>query len=308
MLIVHSDLVLDRVRRLLPEAVIIAPCHSDKFARKAFADLIITLNPAQHEVVRAGIPRARVALLGNPYVAKPAPFSTASGPPRINFVGRFVAAKDPLTLLRAAALTNRDFRPEYRFIGSGPLETELRRAAAGSSKKITFTGWMASPIATFHQNDVLVLPSVWEGLPYLLQEALHQGVPIIASDIPGNRAALDDGRFGLLFPHGEAAALARTIETALSNLDWLRSRSRMGGLALRSRYGAAPFWFALNKAVAHSFKEGGPDAPRSWRAACGSVVPRLDSDPGTTSLPARKQERTPNFLRQLRKEPLQTDG
>jgi glycosyltransferase involved in cell wall biosynthesis len=308
MLIVHSDLALDRVRRLLPEAVIVAPCHSDKFARKARADLIITLNPAQHELVRAGMPQARVALLGNPYVAPPAPFATASGPPRINFVGRFVAAKDPFTLLRAAALTNRGSRPEYRFIGSGPLETKLRRAAAGSAKNITFAGWMASPVSAFHQNDVLVLPSVWEGLPYLLQEALHRGVPIIASDIPGNRTALGGGRFGLLFPPGEAGALARAIETALLNLDGLRSRSRVGALALRSRYGAVPFWFALNRAVAHSFKQGRPDKARGWRAASASGMPRAGSDPVTTSLPARKQEPTPNFLRELREEPLPTDG
>lgn len=248
MLIVHSDLALTPLRRLFPEACIVTPCHSDKFRRKRPADLIVTLNPAQHELVRRGWPEARVALLGNPYVAPAAEPVTGAGAPRLNFVGRFIGDKDPLLLLRAVTMMNGP-KPSVRFIGAGPLKDELRSAAAGCGAEVVFAGRVPAPFATFHQSDILVLPSVWEGLPYTLLEALDRGVPTIASDIPGNSAAVDGGRFGALFECGNAAALAKAIEDALANLSELRARSRQGGEASRARYGAEPFWAALKRAL-----------------------------------------------------------
>ena len=99
-------------------------------------------------------------------------------------------------------------------------------------------------------GDVLVLPSHWEGLPYLLQEALHHGAPVIASDVAGNRAALADGAYGLLFRCGDVAALAKALEAALGDLDGLRAKAEMGRAPLAQRFGAQPFWRALSTALA----------------------------------------------------------
>lgn len=245
--LVHSDLALAALRRLFPEAVFAVTCHSDKFKRKAKADLIVTLNEAQAAAAHAALPGESVALLGNPYVAPtPAPLA-ADGAPRINFVARFIPTKDPLTLLAAAGRLKT--QPEIRFIGAGPLEAELRAAASAARVHATFPGWLSTPFAQFHRNDVLVLPSSWEGLPYLLQEALDHGVPIVASDNPGNRAALADGAFGALFPFGDAEALATAIDAALADLDALRAKSEKGRAALHARYGAAPFWRAFSQAL-----------------------------------------------------------
>jgi glycosyltransferase involved in cell wall biosynthesis len=250
MVIVHSDLLLSALRCLFPRAFLVTPCHSDKFKRKLSSDLIVTLNPNQHELVRRGLPKAQVALLGNPYVAKPKALSSPPGPPRINFIGRLVPDKDPLCLLRAAQLLQESAGLEFRFIGAGPLEAELREASASGGPRLTFAGWQNAPFSFFHENDILVSSSVWEALPYLLHEALDHGVPIIASDIPGNRAALDGGRFGLLFEKGNADALANAIRMGLSDLQGLRCKARMGGSAVRARYGAHPFWCRLTAALA----------------------------------------------------------
>jgi glycosyltransferase involved in cell wall biosynthesis len=222
----------------------VAPCHSDKFRRKDEADLVVTLNAAQDAAARAALPHTRVALLGNPYVAPaPAPLREG-GAVRFNFVGRFIATKDPVTLLRAAHAL-RDPAREVRLIGAGELEDEARRIAAELGVNAAFPGWLNAPFADFHRNDVLVLPSQWEGLPYLLQEALDHGVPIIAADNPGNRAALGEGAYGALFRFGDAQALAGRMREALADLDALRSKAENGRAALRQRYGAAAFWRAL---------------------------------------------------------------
>lgn len=245
--LVHSDLTLPTLRRVAPRALFVTPCHSDKMKHKAHVDLVVALNADQAELARARLPGVRVAMLGNPYVApEPAPLAPP-GAPRINFVARFTDIKDPLTLVKAAALIKTAPKPEFRFIGAGPLEAELHAAAASANAPVTFPGWVTAPFAAFHGNDILVLPSSWEGLPYLLQEALDHGVPIVAAANSGNRAALADGAFGALFPFGDAPALAVAIDQALADLDALRAKAEKGRAALKARYAAAPFWAAFKR-------------------------------------------------------------
>lgn len=248
--IVHSDLALGPLKRLFPNADFVIPCHSDKFKRKHAADLVVTLNAAQHEAARAELgPGARIAQLGNPYISAGDARTQGEGPPRLNFIARFIDTKDPLTLLRAAAAIPQAERPHLRFIGAGPLEQELRDEAARLGVIAELPGWSTAPFADFHRGDVLVLPSSWEGLPYLLQEALDHGAPIIASDIAGNRAALADGAYGALFPFGDAPALSRAISSTVADLDAARAKAEKGRAALYARYGGEHFWRALTQAL-----------------------------------------------------------
>jgi glycosyltransferase involved in cell wall biosynthesis len=242
--IVHSDLALGAIKRLFPGVRVAAVSHSDKLKRKDRADLIVTLNGAQTAAVRAELPNVRVAQLGNPYVTPPPAALPPGDRPRLNFVARFIDTKQPLTLIEAVAKLGD--RPALRFIGAGELEAEMRAALAAAGIDAEFTGWVSAPFERFHAQDILVLPSLWEGLPYLLQEALDHRAPIIASDNPGNRAALADGAYGALFTAGDAQALSMAIRDALANLDALRSKAEKGGAALRARYGAEAFWRALS--------------------------------------------------------------
>lgn len=247
--IVHSDMALGAIRRAVPDAIIATPCHSDKFERKSGADLVITLNGDQQTRVAAGLRRskARVSLLGNPYIASSKQIE-AGGPARINFAARFIPTKDPMTLLRAAPLLTQ--KAQLRFIGAGALEAEMHAAAAQSGVAAEFPGWLSDPFADFHRGDVLVLPSHWEGLPYLLQEALDRAVPIVAADNPGNRTALGDGAYGELFPVGAAEALARALDQVLAHPAAARAKAERGRAALHANYGAQAFWQKLQTEIA----------------------------------------------------------
>jgi glycosyltransferase involved in cell wall biosynthesis len=72
-------------------------------------------------------------------------------------------------------------------------------------------------------SDIFVLPSLAEGLPGALIEAMAAGLPCIASDIPGNRELVLDGQTGLTFRGGDAVALAEAILRLLSDGDLARS-------------------------------------------------------------------------------------
>lgn len=246
--LVHSDLLLKRLKRLFPESVIIAPCHSDKTKHKRGADLVVTLNPDQHRMAQAALPSVRITELGNPFVP-PAPRTEigaiGTSAPRINFIGRFEGFKDPLTLINAFNAAQLPGDVELRLIGSGRMDREVQDAAARTRGKVTLAGWHAQPFSLFTPNDVLVLPSLWESYSYVIREALDLGVPLIASDIHVHRTALGDGAYGMLFPPGDSAALAAALAQALNDLPRLRAMAAQGGEAVRARYGAQPFWKAM---------------------------------------------------------------
>ena len=249
---VHSDLALRTVRRMFPSAIIIARCHSDKTKRKRDADIVITLNPDQHDRVTRQLTgsRARALMLGHPFTMDPKPPPVAAeGPTRINYVARFVAEKDPLTFARAAALLSTRPRPTVRLIGDGPLHGDVKRVLETVGAKAEFTGWRSRPFDDFSRNDILVLPSTWEGLPWLLLEAQALGVPIIASDHPGNTLALGNGAYGDIFPMGNAEALAKMLDAALADLRPLRARAERGRADLPLRFGPQAFWTRLQDAM-----------------------------------------------------------
>ena len=79
------------------------------------------------------------------------------------------------------------------------------------------------------QLDAFVLPSRYEAGPYAPLEAMRAGVPVVLSDVPGNRDAVDHERTGLLVPAGDAEALAAAVERLLGN------RELAGRLAAAAR-------------------------------------------------------------------------
>ncbi len=252
--IVHSDRALPALRRMFPRAIMITPCHSDKLKHKARADLVVTLNSAQQALATAAFPGKRIRELGNPFA--PAPGSRgpdwdkeANGRVRVNFLGRLEGFKDPMTALKAFAVADLPPHAEMRVIGTGPLEAELRAFAGSSARPIALAGWLEAPFSKFGHGDLLVLPSTWESYSYVVREALQHGVPIVASDIMVHRDALGGGAFGALFPPGDIAGLARTMEAAFADLPGLRAKAEQGREALLARYGAAVFWRELSSEI-----------------------------------------------------------
>ena len=133
---------------------------------------------------------------------------------RVGFMGRLVPNKGPDVILRAIAEAVRlGVDLELSIAGAGPEEKNLRHLASdlGVEHRVRFEGHRPDPEAWLRDIDVLVRPSLTEGMPLGLLEAMAVGVPVIASDIPGNAWLIRATDAGLLIPVGDHEALARAL-------------------------------------------------------------------------------------------------
>ena len=132
------------------------------------------------------------------------------------FSGRLDPQKNPDLLLEASALAMAvpgAPRMRVRFLGDGPLASSLeeRARALGLEDRVRFLGRVNDVPRHLAEADIFVLPSLSEGISNALLEALAHGVPAIATDIPGNRDLIEDGRTGILVPSGDAPALSGAL-------------------------------------------------------------------------------------------------
>jgi glycosyltransferase involved in cell wall biosynthesis len=138
----------------------------------------------------------------------------------IGYIGRLIQDKGIATLLRAVAQMS---SPEVgiALIGTGPDESAFRETARnlGIAERVRFLGYREDRLSFLNAFDLFVLPSLSEGIPRCIMEAMGLGIPVAASDIPGCRVLVRDGETGCLFPPGDEKALARTLEILRINPD-----------------------------------------------------------------------------------------
>lgn len=98
-------------------------------------------------------------------------------------------------------------------IGTGPREPELRDLAKnlGVAHRVHFLGFRRNVYDYIAHCHILLMPSLHEGLPYTLLEAMALGTPVIASEVGGLAEVLENGKTALLFPPGNSVALAQKI-------------------------------------------------------------------------------------------------
>lgn len=110
--------------------------------------------------------------------------------------------------------------------GEGPLLSEMRELAAQKlGSRCHFLGFRQDVAELLSISDALVLPSLQEGLPRCVMEAMAMGVPVIGSDIRGTHDLLADGA-GLLIPPRNVAALARALQSIVADPGAAEARAR----------------------------------------------------------------------------------
>jgi glycosyltransferase involved in cell wall biosynthesis len=104
-------------------------------------------------------------------------------------------------------------------VGDGLLRPSLQRLAKSLhvAEAVHFAGLRSDVPQILKALDLFVLPSLWEGLPYALLEAGAAGLPVVATDIPGNHDVIEHGVTGRLAKPAAAADLAAQIIAALSD-------------------------------------------------------------------------------------------
>ncbi len=103
--------------------------------------------------------------------------------------------------------------------GSGELLDECRALAArlGLEKRVLFPGEAGDMAAWYAAADAAVPASRSEGLPFNVMEAMHMGLPVVASAVKGHTDLIADGRTGLLYPCGDGAAFAAAMRRLMDD-------------------------------------------------------------------------------------------
>jgi glycosyltransferase involved in cell wall biosynthesis len=141
----------------------------------------------------------------------------------IGNVGRLHPDKDQATLLRGFALVGKDYKQGHLVIvGSGRLEQSLKALAVelGVAERVSFLGQVPDARRYFRAFDAFVLSSDHEPFGMVLLEAMAAEVPLLATACGGAPEIVDG--VGLLFPLGDAEALARGLE----QLTWMNIYER----------------------------------------------------------------------------------
>jgi glycosyltransferase involved in cell wall biosynthesis len=149
--------------------------------------------------------------------------NTSEGTPVAVFVGRLHMGKGLEFLVRAWRIVVRRWRhARLWLVGAGPdrgrlvdlvHDLELRG-------KVILPGPFSDAQSTLLAADVFVLPSQEEGMSISLLEAMAARLPVVASDIPGNRPLVEHEKHGLLVPYGDPEALAGAISRLFENRRW----------------------------------------------------------------------------------------
>ena len=180
----------------------------------------------------------RVILNG---IALPAePTLTRSDITRLLMVGRMSVQKNPLFAVRALARLQ-ELPWEATIIGDGPLLDEVRQevSAAGMSGRLRFSGWVGSAevTAALRHSDILLMPSLSEGLPMVAVEAVANGLAIVGSRIGGLADVALEGRNALLHELGDGPeGMAEALRVFLTDSGRLSS-ARSASLEIASRFG-----------------------------------------------------------------------
>lgn len=154
-------------------------------------------------------------------------------------VGRLSAEKGFDLLLEAVAdliAEGRDLR--LIIMGQGEYGAELDRKAAtlGLGDRLLMPGYIADAFRYLHHFDLFVMPSLSEGLPIVLLEAMASRVPIVASRVGGIPNVLDNGKAGLLIEPNRVEELKRAISLVCTDMDVARQRAGYAHGRVMSEY------------------------------------------------------------------------
>ena len=148
----------------------------------------------------------------------------------VGTVGRLVPQKAPQVFVQASRQVAGE-APETLFVwvGSGPLKAKVEARARTEGIPLRVLGYREDVWEIMRAFDVFVLASQYEGLPFALLEAMALALPVVVTDVVGNRDVIDDQVSGLVVPANAPVAMADAI------LSLLRNPQRAHGLAVAGR-------------------------------------------------------------------------
>lgn len=205
---------------------------------RAFPRVACVSESTRRMLIARGVPAPRIVPVHNAVEVRrgtaPAPlrdeFRIPPGAPLLVAAGRLSAEKGHRFLIEALARLDGPLPPHAVILGEGREQERLWGLARALeiSQRVHFAGFRAAPLPCLAAADLVVNPSLTEGLPNVVLEAQSLGVPVVATEVGGVGELIDPGRTGWLAPAGDPAALAHAIREALSDPERARSVGAAG--------------------------------------------------------------------------------
>lgn len=131
----------------------------------------------------------------------------------VGYVVRMTIQKDPITLVRAISLIPKEMDIRFLFVGDGDLKEETIKLAKelGVEPRIIFMGFRQDIPDMLNAIDVYCLPSLWEGLPIGMLEAMAMEKAVVATAIDGAKEVIVNEENGLLIPVKDPQRLAEAL-------------------------------------------------------------------------------------------------
>jgi glycosyltransferase involved in cell wall biosynthesis len=196
--------------------------------RRVDAHIAVSHTLAALVAAVTGEPLDRITVIPNgadevePYPHEP----RADGVVRVGVVTRLTRDKGVDVLLDAVAGLE---DVEVHVAGEGPARAELEAQVdrLGIARRVHLLGWLDRPDALYRSVDVLAHPSRADIAPMSVIEAMHHGLPVVATAIGGIPDLIDPGVDGLLFPLDDVAACRAAVESLRDPAE----RARLGAAA-----------------------------------------------------------------------------
>jgi glycosyltransferase involved in cell wall biosynthesis len=197
---------------------------------------------ARHHVIPNGIDRQTLENL-----PRPAELTTPAC--NVVIVGRLDTVKGITFAIQAMQAAEIPAAVRLCIVGDGPERQQLERESVeyALAGRVIFTGFRSDAAAFIAHADLVLMPSLHEGLPYTMLEAVAAGTPIAASAAGGLAETLEDQRTALLFPVGDVRAITAAIKFVATE----PGRARQ--LALRAKHELLPRFDAAT--MAGSYRE-----------------------------------------------------
>ena len=216
------------------------------FALRRADGVIAVSAPLVEQLVARKVPRAKIRLVRNGFTSTELIATRTDARRKLGldreamvagWVGRLSSEKGADVMLDAFSLCDRSWR--LSMIGDGPQRERLLEQAArlGIGERVTWHGAISRAGTILAAFDAFVLSSRTEGTPIVLLEAMHAGVPIVATTVGGVSDVVSPDQ-ALLVPPENPSRLARALGELLSNPDIALGRCRSARERLRVYFDA----------------------------------------------------------------------
>ena len=207
-------------------------------------DYIIAVSPVLKEnIEEMGVPREKVRYIPNGVDVDEfsPPSSNPPAPHRLLWVGRMSVEKGLHILIEAMREVLREFpHAQLTLVGDGPEKSTIEQLIKEYQleKHVHLEGLCSHQEVSryFKRAHVFVLPSLREGFPLVVLEALASGVPCIASNVGGLKAVVEDGVNGYLVSPSNMKELSLKVIELLNNPDVLKEMGESARNTIADHY------------------------------------------------------------------------